>query len=162
MFIQRYILFQLFYTQGFPPDPPPRGRRHPGLRFLHWPPLFWQLWHSVPERASYGTESAFGAQKGFLWYATHFRKPSVLKTGFYGTEGIFGTGNALLRYETELVADPGSRMQPNAGPGSKMRLLQEWFRWWLLWTCSHSETMSYSCKQAYNCRIDCYLCSGEW
>lgn len=21
MFIQRYILFQLFYTQGFPPDP---------------------------------------------------------------------------------------------------------------------------------------------
>ena len=39
---------------------------------------------------SCGTEYACGAQKGFLRYATHFRKPSVLKTGFYGTEGISG------------------------------------------------------------------------
>ena len=56
------------------------------------------LRHSVPERASYGTEYAFGAQKGFLWYATHFQKLAVLKTGFSGTGEIFGTGNALLRY----------------------------------------------------------------
>ena len=56
------------------------------------------LRHSVPERASYGTEYAFGAQKGFLGYATRFQKPSVLKTGFSGTGEIFGTENALLRY----------------------------------------------------------------
>ena len=64
---------------------------------------FLALWHSVPERAFSGTEYACGAQKGFLRYAMHFRKPSVLKIGFSGTEGIFGTGNALLRYETELA-----------------------------------------------------------
>ena len=64
---------------------------------------FLALRHSVPERASYGTEYACRAKKGFLWYATHSQRHSVLKTGFYGTEGIFGTGNALLRYETELV-----------------------------------------------------------
>ena len=38
---------------------------------------FLALWHSVPERAFYGTEYAFGAQKGFLWYATHFQRHSV-------------------------------------------------------------------------------------
>ncbi len=54
--------------------------------------------HSVPEKASSGTEYACRAQKGFLWYATRFQKPSVLKTGFWGTEGIFGTRNPLLRY----------------------------------------------------------------
>ena len=46
--------------------------------------------HSVPEMASYGTEQTLGAQKGFLGYATHFRKHSVQKTGFSGTEAIFG------------------------------------------------------------------------
>ena len=56
------------------------------------------LRHSVPERASYGTEYAFGAQNGFLGYATHFQKLAVLKTGFSGTGEIFGTENALLRY----------------------------------------------------------------
>ena len=54
--------------------------------------------YSVPKTPSYGTELAFGAQKGFLGYATHHQGHSVLKTGFYGTEGIFGTGNTLLRY----------------------------------------------------------------
>ena len=54
--------------------------------------------YSVPEKASSGTEYACRAQKGFLWYATRFQKPSVLKTGFWGTEGIFGTRNPLLRY----------------------------------------------------------------
>ena len=34
------------------------------------------VWHSVPERATYGTEYARRAQKGFLGYATH-RKRSV-------------------------------------------------------------------------------------
>ena len=87
------------------------------------------LWHSVPERASYGTEYAFGAQKGFLWYATHSLRHSVLKIGFYGTEGIFGTGNSLLWYGMKqtgcghCVASSDPRMQLNAGPGSRMRLL---------------------------------------
>ena len=49
-------------------------------------------------RNTQGTNDAFGAQKGFLGYATHFQGHSVLKTGFHGTEGIFGTGNPLLRY----------------------------------------------------------------
>ena len=75
---------------------------------------FLALWHSVPERAFYGTEYAFGAQKGFLGYATHFQRPSVLKTGFWGTEGIFGTGNALLRYGTRFqrrkTADSDTRL----------------------------------------------------
>ena len=53
---------------------------------------------SVLERAYWGTEYACRAQKGFLRYATHLQRHSVLKTGFYGTEGIFGTGNPLLRY----------------------------------------------------------------
>ena len=60
------------------------------------------LKNSVPERASWGTEYACRAQKGFLRYATRFLKPSVLKTGFWGTEEIFGTGNALLRYGVHL------------------------------------------------------------
>ena len=58
--------------------------------------------HSVPEKASSGTEYACRAQKGFLVYATRFQKPSVLKTGFWGTEGIFGTRNPLLRYRRNI------------------------------------------------------------
>ena len=54
--------------------------------------------HSVPERASYGTEYARGAQNSLLWYATHFQKLAVLKTGFSGTGEIFGTENAILWY----------------------------------------------------------------
>ena len=73
-----------------------------GIRCRQCSPLFWYLQNSVPERASYGTEYACRAQKGFLRYATRFLKPSVLKTGFWGTEGIFGTGNALLRYATRF------------------------------------------------------------
>ena len=34
-------------------------------------------------RNTQGTNDAFGAQKGFLGYATHFQGHSVLKTGFY-------------------------------------------------------------------------------
>ena len=64
--------------------------------------FFWQLQNSVPERASYGTEYACRAQKGFLRYATRFLKPSVLKTGFWGTDGIFGARNALLGYATRF------------------------------------------------------------
>ena len=77
------------------------------------------VWHSVPERASYGTEYACRAQKGLLGYATHFQRHSVyenplflhgrrfqrnsvLKTGSYGTEEIFGAKNSLLWYATHL------------------------------------------------------------
>ncbi len=62
--------------------------------------------HSVPEKASSGTEYACRAQKGFLVYATRFQKPSVLKTGFWGTEGIFGTRNPLLWYRTSQGQNP--------------------------------------------------------
>ena len=41
-------------------------------------------------------------QKGFLWYATRFRKHSVQKTGFYGTEEILGAKNSLLWYATHF------------------------------------------------------------
>ena len=47
------------------------------------------VWHSVPERASYGTEYACRAQKGFLWYATHLQRHSVRK-------------NRLLRYGRDI------------------------------------------------------------
>ncbi len=50
---------------------------------------FLALWHSVPERASYGTEYAFGAQKGFLWYATHSHE-------------AFGVKNRLLWYGRDI------------------------------------------------------------
>ena len=63
--------------------------------------------HSVPEKASSGTEYACRAQKGFLWYATRFQKPSVLKTGFWGTEGIFGTRNPLLWYGQAMCTGKG-------------------------------------------------------
>ena len=59
-------------------------------------------WHSVPETGFYGTEYACRAQKGFLGYATHFRKHSVRKTVFYGTEEIFGAKNRLLWYAMHL------------------------------------------------------------
>ena len=80
-------------------------------------PLFWHLQNSVPERAFSGTEYARRAKKGFLRYATHFQRPSVLKIGFSGTEGIFGTGNALLRYATRFqrreTADSADCEQPS-------------------------------------------------
>ena len=37
----------------------------------------WVWLHSVPERASYGTEYACRAKKGLLGYATHLQKHSV-------------------------------------------------------------------------------------
>ena len=59
-------------------------------------------WHSVPERASCGTEYARGAKNRLLWYATHFQGHSVRRTGFSGTGLIFGTGNPLLWYRTDI------------------------------------------------------------
>ena len=44
-----------------------------------------------------------GTRNPLLRYATHFQKPSVLKTGFWGTEGKFGTRNTLLRYEVQFA-----------------------------------------------------------
>ena len=65
----------------------------------------WHLWHSahsVPERASCGTEYARGAQNSLLWYATHFQGHSVLKTGFWCTEWKFGAKKGLLVYATHF------------------------------------------------------------
>ena len=74
--------------------------------------VLWWLggWHSVPERATYGTEYACRAQKGFLGYATHFqyirckkqafpvqKRYSEHKTAFSGTRRIFkGPQNSRL------------------------------------------------------------------
>ena len=70
--------------------------------------LILALWYSVPERASYGTEYAFGAQNRLLGYATHFQRHSVQKTGVSGTEGIFGAQNSLPWY----AAHHGYSVQP--------------------------------------------------
>ena len=45
----------------------------------------WHSAHSVPERASCGTEYARGAKNRLLWYAAHFQGHSVRKTAFSGT-----------------------------------------------------------------------------
>ena len=96
-----------------------------GIRCRQCSPLFWYLQNSVPEMAFSGTEYACRAKKGFLRYATHFQKPSVLKTGFWGTEGIFGTGNALLRYATHpqrrKTADSADCGQPPAAPDTSSK-----------------------------------------
>ena len=89
-----------------------------GIRCRQCSSPFCRLWHSVPERASYGTEYAFGAQNRLLGYATHFQRHSVQKTGFYGTEGIFGTRNPLLWYGTGLV-EPETGF---SGPPTQLRL----------------------------------------
>ena len=85
--------------------------------------------HSVPEKASSGTEYACRAQKGFLVYATRFLKPSVLKTGFWGTEGIFGTRNPLLWYGMSHVPGKGLlvyRMKRrNADPAPRSVILRK-------------------------------------
>ena len=52
---------------------------------------------AVPKTGFYGTEYAFGAQKGFLWYATRFLRHSATKKGSSGTRRIFkGALNSLL------------------------------------------------------------------
>ena len=71
-------------------------------------------WHSVLERACWGTEYACRAQKGFLGYATHFRKHSVRRTGFSGTDGIFGTRNPLLWYGMNRPDAAGSEKCPSS------------------------------------------------
>ena len=72
-----------------------------GIRYRQCSSPFCRLWHSVPERAFYGTEYACRAQNRLLGYATHFQRHSVQKTGVSGTEGIFGTRNPLLWYGTD-------------------------------------------------------------
>ena len=52
------------------------------------------VWHSVPERATYGTEYACRAQKGFLGYATHFQRPAEQSTP--------QTVDSLLPHRTHL------------------------------------------------------------
>ena len=69
----------------------------------------WHSAHSVPEKASCGTEYACGAQNRLLWYAMHFQGHSVLKKGSCGTEGIFGTGNPLLWYAAHFQGLPVRR-----------------------------------------------------
>ena len=51
-------------------------------------------WHSVPERATYGTEYACRAQKGFLGYATHLQRPAEQPTP--------QTVDSLLGYATHF------------------------------------------------------------
>ena len=83
--------------------------------------LILALWHSVPERASYGTEYAFGAQNRLLGYATHFQRHSVQKTGVSGTEGIFGAQNSLPWY----AAHHGYSVQPPLWYGTDHSMLKK-------------------------------------
>ena len=89
--------------------------------------VLWWLggWHSVPERAFYGTEYACRAKKGFLGYRMRFLRHSVRRTGFWGTEAIFGAGNALLRYATRFqrrrTADSADCGQPSAAPDTSSK-----------------------------------------
>ena len=48
--------------------------------------LILALWYSVPERASYGTEYAFGAQNRLLGYATHHGYSVSAPPLWYGTD----------------------------------------------------------------------------
>ena len=79
-----------------------------GIRYRQCSSPFCRLWHSVPERAFYGTEYACRAQNRLLGYATHFQRHSVQKTGVSGTEGIFGAQNSLPWY----AAHHGYSVQP--------------------------------------------------
>ena len=72
------------------------------IRGRQYPSPFRCLLYSVPGTPSYGTEQAFGVQKGLLLYATRFQRHSVQKTGSCGTEEIFGAKKRLLRYATHL------------------------------------------------------------
>lgn len=75
----------------------------PGCALRNGPLFSVVLRNSVQEKALWCTELTLGVKKGILRYATHFRKPSVLKTGFWGTEGKFGTRNTLLRYGVQFI-----------------------------------------------------------
>ena len=63
-----------------------------------FPCHLWHSAHSVPEKASCGTEYARRAQNRLVWYAAHFQGLPVRKTGFSGTGVVFGAGNRLLWY----------------------------------------------------------------
>ena len=82
-------------------------------------------WHSVPERASWGTEYARGAKNRLLWYATHFQGHSVRRTAFSGTGVIFGTGNPLLWYAAHFQGPRarGSPLCTEYARGAQNRLL---------------------------------------
>ena len=77
----------------------------PSGKEASFPCHLWHSAHSVPERASCGTEYARGAQNRLLWYAAHFQGHSVRRTAFSGTGVIFGAQNRLLWYgsDTQLL-----------------------------------------------------------
>ena len=70
-----------------PADPSPAPSKALGTR--NGSPFSGSLKTSVPERASYGTEYVFGVKKGFLGYATHFQRHSVLKKASWCTRRVF-------------------------------------------------------------------------
>ena len=86
MFIQRYILFQLFYTQGFPPDPG-RGRRSEQrergpFRALKMRPVRQEAVHSLWSRLFCGP----------------LKMRRVPQEAFLSTARIFRTIGGPLRY----------------------------------------------------------------
>ena len=96
-----------------------------GIRCRQCSSPFCRLRHSVPERASWGTEWTRGTVEGLLVYATRFQRLSVQKTGVSGTEGIFGTKNPLLRYRLTLISEErctGSSPRPGCPKGPRLEV----------------------------------------
>ena len=101
MFIQRYILFQLFYTQGFPPDPISETSEQKNSRA----PILLSLYIGYVNAETLtlfgcGTAGIFSVKKASWGTRRVFKGTLCKKTGFSSTEGIFGAQNSLLRYAT--------------------------------------------------------------
>ena len=79
------------------------------IRYRRGPPTVRNT-HSVLKKASYGTRRIFGSPRCSKQASTVRKGYSVPETPFSGTDQT-------------LVAGPSSKMQPNTGPGSRMRLL---------------------------------------
>ena len=80
-------------------NPPQRGRRHPGLRFLHWASPFWQLWHSLQAILfSFLPFVAFGTGEGLLRYGIRIRCSKRLPVVRDAFSEALRAQNRLLRY----------------------------------------------------------------
>ncbi len=71
------------------------------------------VWHSVPERATYGTEEIFGAKNSLLWYATHLKRPAEQPTP--------QTVDSLLWYATHFQRRAVPKAAPDAPDASSVR-----------------------------------------
>ena len=69
----------------------------------HWPPFFWQLWHSLQAMLfSFLAFVAFGTGEGLLWYGICVpcsKRPPGVRDAF---SEAFGVKNRLLRYGRDI------------------------------------------------------------